>query len=140
MRLADWDVRLADWAQSALGRRFCWGKTDCALLAFEAFDALTGGDLAGAYRGQYAGSAGARAFMRRWDIDAARVLRASGCRDVHPAFAQRGDIILANDGQWLCAHVCLGARLLMAPRGGRVGYGELAPLTTRAYTFALRVI
>lgn len=139
MRLPDWDVRLTEWAQTALGRRFCWGRLDCALLAFEAFDALTGGALADAYRDQYGTAGAARRFMRRWAIDAAQVLRASGCVAVKPPFAQRGDILLADHAGWLCAHVCMGERVLMVPRGGRVAWGATTEALSLPGVFALRV-
>lgn len=113
-RQPGWEARLVALADFLRGQRFCWGRTDCAQIAFQAFDALVNAPigLTAAYRHQYASRASALRFQRRYHIDAAHVLRESGCIEVEPAYAQRGDILVGWKDGFACAHVVLGERVL----------------------------
>ena len=137
MRLAGWNERLTAFALAALGRRFCWGETDCALLGFEAFDAMTGGHLAVAYRGRYDSLHKALRFQRRWWIDAAHVLRESGCVEVKDI--ERGDIVVVPRDGFACCHVAFGARVLAAWCGTPVGWGSTAEALAAPGASILRV-
>ena len=113
MRRVDrWDTALFQWASARIGQPFKWGETDCAMLALEAHDVVTGDALAPLYRGRWTSEREARRFMRQHDIDLLRRLRAAGSVDVVINFQQRGDLILAPQDGWMCGHVCLGARAL----------------------------
>lgn len=122
MRTAGWLGRLEALAAAWAGRAFAWGTRDCALLAFAWHDALTGGALERAYRGRYGSRRQALRFQRRYAIDAARVLAASGWVQTS-ALAEPGDLVLAPAGGFACAHAVLGARCLSVPLGGQAGYG-----------------
>lgn len=118
-RRADWEARLLELAAARFGQSFVWGVRDCAILGLEAFDALTGGDLASEYIGRYAGALGAVRFQRRFGVDLERVLRAQGCGVYAPRFAQRGDILVGRRWGFACGHVVYGERALSAdPKAG----------------------
>lgn len=111
-RVPHWDVRLTQWASSRIGRPFVWGEMDCTLLAIEALDALCGTSLADGWRGRYGTAEEALAIQLREDIDLRRGLLRQGCTPVPVGFRQRGDIILARQDHFWCAHVSFGERLL----------------------------
>lgn len=109
MRAPNWDVKLLEWAAGLEGKPFVWGETDCALLALEAHDLVTGSALAEAYRGRWDSEFAARRFIVEHSTDIERRLLAAGCDVVAPGYLQRGDFILVAESGWICAHVCMGA-------------------------------
>lgn len=115
MRVAGWDIALAEWACARLDAPFAWGACDCSILCFEAFDLLTGGDLAAAWRGRYADEQAALEITRS-GVDVRSVLARAGCGEIRPNFQQRGDFLIAFDGHFWAGAVCLGARCLSADR------------------------
>ena len=92
-RLDDWRARLAAEMDRQRRHPFRWGEHDCAIgFAAEIVRAITGADLARGYRGKY-----------RTPAQAAEILAAAGAEtlgdfvagllpEIHPAFAQVGDI------------------------------------------------
>jgi hypothetical protein len=118
MRPADWDVRLAEWATSRLGLPFVWGTTDCALLALEAWDILTGADegarLADQYRGRWTNEFGAIKQVADAGESIASGLLERGAQRVLPGFQQRGDVICVTGERHVSAHVCYGELALSA--------------------------
>lgn len=99
-RLDDWRARLA--AEMDRQRRdpFAWGKHDCAIgFAAGIVEALTGVDMARGYRGKYASPRGALKLLRSAGADGLSAYVAQRLPEVHPAFANVGDIgIVASDG------------------------------------------
>ncbi len=125
MRLRDWDSRLARWATLRNGELFCWGQTDCAMLAFEAFDAMTGADIAGRHRGQWHSRSSALRYQQQNDTDVRRVLILAGCADVEPGFQQRGDFVIIERAPFPHAQVCFGEKALSSVPNGAVCWGRL---------------
>ncbi|MDZ4254710.1 MAG: hypothetical protein U1A72_19235 [Sulfuritalea sp.] len=111
-----WDVRLARWVDSRRGAVFVWGETDCALLAFEALDAMAGNleTLAGRFRGQWQDRLGALRYQHHHATDARQELEKAGCVPIAPGFQQRGDVLVAPRDGFACAHVCTGRMSLAA--------------------------
>lgn len=140
MRIEHWEAALTEWARNRCGAPFEWGQTDCAMLCFEAFDALTGEALAARYRGRYASERSALRFMAEHGIDLRWVLIEAGCLPVAKGFQQRGDFMLVPIGAFVGGHVCLGDRVISAPPGGRVGYGWLGQLLRYPSLEILRII
>lgn len=97
-----------EWAVGAMGRPFAWGETDCALICFEAFDAITGLSLAAQHRGQWSDEESARRFQTERATDLQRTLMTAGCVEVRPGFQQRGDFILHDAAPFVAGVVCLG--------------------------------
>lgn len=98
MRKADWEARLNAFVEQVRERRHAYGAHDCMLFAAGAVQAQTGRDLARGHRRKY-----------KDKLSAARHLKSLGFAsldemidsllDAKPiGFAQRGDIILTDDG------------------------------------------
>lgn len=99
-RLDDWRARLA--AEMDRQRRdpFAWGKHDCAIgFAAGIVEALTGVDLAKGYRGKYSSPRGALKILSEAGADSLSAFVGQRLPQVHPAFANVGDIgIVVADG------------------------------------------
>lgn len=109
MKIAHWETALHDYVQSELGTPFSYGQTDCPLVCFGCFDAMTGGHESDRYRGQWKDRNGALRYVRRNDTDLLRALIALDGETVQPGFQQPGDFILSEDATgWIRGHVCLG--------------------------------
>jgi hypothetical protein len=92
-RPADWPERLAAFIE---GRRlvpFAWGSNDCCCFAADAVQALTGVDLAAAFRGTYDTEFGAaRALLDHGSVLALATAMLGEPREL-PKLAQRGDVV-----------------------------------------------
>lgn len=125
-RLPDWEQRLHDYVAALEGSSFSWGTLDCALFAAGAVMAQTGVDLAADFRGRYRTARGSVRALRRFGAGTLAATIAARLPAIEPAFAQRGDVVMA-DG---IAGVCVGPRALFvgevdgAP--GWVSLGRLA--------------
>lgn len=125
------------WAQQSLGKSFVWGRVDCAILAFEAYDKLTGRNLAAQYRGRYSTAGEAKRFQRR-RINLFEVLRAAGCFEAKPP-ARVGDILVASKDGFLCGHVCLGEFALSAWPDKGVALGRTEDVMALPGAVAMRI-
>ena len=111
MRVTDWELKFREWSWAAYLRPFVWGKFDCALMAAECVELLTGKhprpDLIDAYH---------------TPLGAYRVIGANGglagiC-DAHlnripPAEAGTGDIALGKFGRKESLMVSIGSTYLL---------------------------
>lgn len=98
-RLSDWPERLAALLADRNAAPFEWGRTDCAMLAADVVQALTGQDPAAELRGRYSDDAGAEALIAdagSLGALAACVLAGQDIPECPPPFAQRGDIALVE--------------------------------------------
>lgn len=142
MKRAGWVILLAQWAEQRYRQPFAWGRTDCAMLALEAFDLMTGGALVEKHRGRYSTSAQALRYQRR-ETDLPAELQRAGCfrvRDGEAVVALHGDILIAERDGFLCGHVCLGKFALSASiEQGAVALCHVADLLARPDAFVLRV-
>lgn len=125
-RLPDWDVRLVDWAATRLGAPFEFGVTNCVQLALEAFDAMTGAEVAAKYRGRYKSEREGRRLMLRERVDPLTGLLNLGCVPVPRGFAQRGDIVCMVVGYQHYQHVVFGGETLASRPDTGVAWFELA--------------
>lgn len=99
-RFGDWQTRLDQFLESRREQSFAWGSNDCCMFAADAVLAITGTDIAARYRGQYHDAASAFALLGDRDpgdlmAEAAEEL---GVREVPRLFAQRGDVVLLDNG------------------------------------------
>jgi hypothetical protein len=98
-RFPDWEIRLHQEIESARGKKFAWGSFDCALFACDCILAMTGEDLAAAYRGKYSDEAGAGKLVGESLLRFAHdVAMTAGMIPQHANFARRGDLVLVNNG------------------------------------------
>jgi hypothetical protein len=98
-RLPDWPALLARHILEATDRAFEWGRHDCSVFAADGILAITGRDPIARARGRYACEKRAAVILREIGglgvPEAAETLMIEfGAPPVHPAFAQRGDLIL----------------------------------------------
>ena len=91
-RRPDWRPRLVAYIEEVRARPFSYGSHDCALFAAGAVEAVTGDDLAVAWRGNYGSLK--EGLTRLQEVGAADHLAvvSSFLEPVQPAFAQVGDI------------------------------------------------
>lgn len=129
-RLDDWRARLA--AEMDRQRRvpFAWGKQDCAIgFAAGIVEALTGVDMARGFRGKYASPRGALKLLMDEGADSLTAFVAARLPEVHPAFANVGDIgVVASDGhlgQALCMIDASGLVVMTEQGHGRRPRGDL---------------
>lgn len=127
-KLHGWDERLAAWARRRIGAPFVWGETDCTMLALEAYDALTGGVLALAYRGLWRSVREAVAFRRCTGADLVLTLRQQGCTMLEPLALRAGDILAVRHRNMWYANVCFGDRVLSARPECGVAWWPTRPL------------
>lgn len=116
-RFKDWEARALAYFSALRDTPYAWGENDCALFAAGFVAAITGQDFAAAWRGTYNDEAGARLVMARLGCDHVEDLPNAYLPALHPALAQRGDIV-AIDGplgvflgvQWYPAAFAPGQR------------------------------
>ena len=134
-RRHDWPERLAEVVRAARGKRFAWGRHDCATFAFDCAAAMTGVDRLADFRGRYRTPKGAQRALRR--IGGVTTLEdlatALTKRPALPETAQRGDLVLIDSDLGPALGVCLGARAAF------VGAHGLAFVPTAAARRAWRV-
>jgi hypothetical protein len=127
VRLLDgWDSRLHAAIEAARGKTFQWGVFDCCLFACDVVLAETGVDMAEGLRGTYDDLQGAGAAMKRIGGGGIEQLvehfaAKHRCREVRPAFAQRGGVTLIDTpDRGPALGICLGhlsIHLAPAPDG-----------------------
>ena len=129
MKIAHWQTALYARAQALLGTPFAYGQTDCPMVCFELFDAMTGANLAAHYRGQWHDRMAAMRYVRRHDTDLLRALEGQGCVPVSAGFQQVGDFVLTEDDTgWIRGHVCLGERCISSTKDDGISLVDTATL------------
>lgn len=96
-RLPDWQARLAVLIATVAARPFAWGRWDCCLWGADAVRAVTGVDLAAAWRETYATRQDAVRLLR--ELGGLRGLAALAGPSIEPGRAIDGDVGLVHDGQ-----------------------------------------
>lgn len=100
-RFPDWPALLARHILDATDRVFEWGRHDCCVFAADGVRTITGRDPIARARGRYTDEKRAAVVVREIGgmgvPEAADVLmREFEAPPVHPAFAQRGDLVLID--------------------------------------------
>jgi len=96
MRLHDWDHRLSQAIEAARGTPFAYGTHDCCVFAADCIEAVTGRDIAAAWRGRYDTWSGGLKLAKARNLPQ---LATRFFAEVHPAFAHRGDVGVAPIGE-----------------------------------------
>lgn len=127
-RYPDWQSRLHRFFQANLNRPFEWGSWDCCLFVADAILAMTGTDIASAWRGKYSDEKGAVALVGgagswpdRLSRLAAQVALEHGMAEVAPLFAQRGDMVVTTQCLGLVGFT--GQHVLVIPESGFAAVG-----------------
>lgn len=95
----DWLDRLTAFLVGRRKQPFAWGSHDCALFVCDGILAMTGTDLAAAFRGRYSDGGGAMSAIQaagHEDLEqlAESITAAAGMTEVPLENAQRGDVLL----------------------------------------------
>lgn len=125
MKRIGWQSALILWARRRVGTPFEWGRVDCAMLALEAFDIMTGQAVAESYRGRYSTRAQAIRFQRRI-VDLRSKLESLGCARAREP--QIGDVVIVEKDGFVCGHVCVGEYVVSAWPDRGVALGETRAL------------
>lgn len=128
-RLDDWRARLAAEMDRQRRAPFRWGSHDCALgFASGIVEAITGADLARGYRGKYRTPAAAAQIIADSGADSLGDFVAQRLPEIHPAFAQVGDLgVIEADGpigQALCMFDASGLIVMTDDGHGRRPRGD----------------
>lgn len=92
-RLDDWRPRFEQVIDDMRLKPFAWRDNDCGpALVGRSVEALTGVDIAVAYRGKYSDAASALRLVRSHGFDDLADLVASLLPEIHPSRARVGDI------------------------------------------------
>ena len=104
-RRPDWPTALQLFCTANSRRRFAWGEWDCCLFVADAIEAMTGVDIAAPFRGKYRTYREALKLIRMlcgdWPLEcvAAKIAAEHGMAEIPVAQAQRGDMVLVNNGR-----------------------------------------
>lgn len=126
-RREDWQIVLAQLILDARDVAFAWGSHDCCLWSADVVMAIStdGLDLAADFRGTYSDAAGAAAAVEAYTgggtVEDLAVMKAEafGLAEVSPAFAWRGDVVLADADLGPCLGILRsdGEAAFVAPEG-----------------------
>lgn len=119
-RLEDWPSRLTAAVDAARGKPFSWGSHDCILFAADCVAAMTGTDLAAAFRARYATRDEAYAVLAELGGGVENAITQALGRS--PAnnwrMAQRGDVVVVDAPTGTAAGIVVGNRIAVPePRG-----------------------
>ncbi|KKC24936.1 DUF6950 family protein [Sphingomonas sp. SRS2] len=95
----DWETRLGAYLRECRDVPFAWGKHDCCTFVGGAVLAMTGVDHIAAFRGHYRTARGAARALRRFGRGTLVKTVTSKAKPIKVALAQRGDVVLVDDGQ-----------------------------------------
>jgi hypothetical protein len=96
MRPEGWEDRMAQAIAKHVAAPFSWGTSDCFMMPLDVAAAIMLTDPRHDDPPNYSDSAGARAELRRHGWETIADAFAAHFSEVHPAFARRGDIGIAD--------------------------------------------
>lgn len=117
----DWQSRLAAVIEARDAQAFAWGTNDCCIFAADCVLAMTGCDLAAAFRGTYSDALGAERLIA--ELGGVEQIADANClHQIAPIAAALGDVgVVESDGRKLLA-ICGGAVWLAPGASGLVRF------------------
>lgn len=106
-RVDNWVLRYAEFMVERQHAPFVWGSNDCCLFAADCVQALTGTDLAAAWRGRYDSALQAARFLDEGGGLEAIAAEALG-QPVSASYAGVGDVVLCENAGRLLLAICNG--------------------------------
>ena len=122
-RLPDWEARLHAYLEEVREKAFAWGEHDCALHGANVVKVMTGEDHGAPFRGRYSTPRGAAGALRRYGAGTLEATFDSHLEAIPPAFAGRGDLVLADGSLGVCMG---GFALFVGAEGERDGLVRVA--------------
>lgn len=114
-RLGHWDIALAAYLAPLMSTAtFEWGRTDCALFVSDGVLAMTGADIAAAYRGRYSTALGSARALAKFGAGTLAASFDAILPERPVAYARRGDVVMSDGAVGLC----IGAEALFMPEEG----------------------
>jgi hypothetical protein len=101
-RRSDWDVRLSEYLASVRREPFCYGSHDCALHSANAVLAMTGTDIAAAFRGRYSTAQGSVLALARYGAGTLDATVDAILPAIPPSHARRGDLVWTGEALGVC--------------------------------------
>ena len=130
-RVNNWRAALTDYVIETAGEPFAIGKSDCAMWAAGAVQAMTGKDFARGFRGYTTIAGGLRKLKARGFADHV-ALAAANFEEVPPAFAEVGDIaVVEGDDGTDALGIVQGEMIYVSWPTGRA----IVPLTSAKRAF-----
>jgi hypothetical protein len=136
LRRDDWLMAYHEAMRKHSATPFTWGEHDCAILAADVIEAVTGRDLAEAFRGKYDSAESAKAIMRQHKIRSPISIVAKAFKKIPIAQAQVGDIAVIKTADGPALAPVIGSELAVFRPGGLLGYCDRM-LATHAYRVEL---
>ena len=94
-RVSDWENKLLTYLEDP--KPFKWGERDCCFFANDAVLAITGVDVMKRFRNEYSSEEdGIRLMPFGLDVAVSWEMKQNNFQEIHPNFAQRGDIVLTD--------------------------------------------
>ncbi len=116
-RYHDWPERLYDVIKEANGKKFKWGKHDCALFICNCILAINGDDYAREFREKYKSARGADGALKKiGKVNTLMELCDSKADRVEISHAKRGDIAAFETDSGLALGVVTGDRVTFLSR------------------------
>ena len=108
-RKENWQECLNKTVEAARVRSFSWGEHDCCVFSASCVEAITGIDHMASFHGAYNDEESAKNTLKTKGAKTLfRTLQKFFGASVHPAFAQRGDLVYRREGGIPAVGVCLG--------------------------------
>lgn len=101
-RLSNWDIRLSEYLSSVRNTEFCFGQHDCALHSANAVLAMTGTDIAAAFRGRYSTAQGSVLALARYGAGTLDATVDAILPAIPPSHARRGDLVWTGEALGVC--------------------------------------
>ena len=136
-RLPDWEERLGAYLLEVRERPHAFGSHDCALHGASAVEAIIGEDHGAPFRGRYSTAFGATRALKRFGAGTIEATFDAHLSPVPPAFAGRGDIVMAETASGPAIGVCIGGEAMFVGREGE--FDGLVRLPRAVWTRAWKV-
>jgi hypothetical protein len=137
-RLENWRSDFFQAIETHRAFDFAWGTHDCAILTADCIAAITGVDLAAAYRGRYATEQEAGVILAELGYQETAEILAKNFDEIHPSQAIVGDVAVIpvlRSRPWAVAPV-VGAELAVFAPYGPLG---LVPLDEAVRAFRVEI-
>lgn len=101
-RKRNWDALLSEYLAYVRRMPFVWGEHDCALHSANAVLAMTGTDIAAAFRGRYSTAQGSMIALARYGAGTLDATVDAILPAIPTSHARRGDLVWTGEALGVC--------------------------------------